>query len=111
MPEGAERVEASGKVVTPGLVDAHAHVGVYEEGEGWAGNDTNEMTDPDTAQVAAAIDAINPAELGFRDALAGGVPGGQRQPRLGQPDRRPDRRDQDLGPHASTRWCCGSRAA
>ena len=44
----------------PGFVDAHAHVGVWGEGEGWAGQDTNEMTDPVTAQVRA-IDAINPA--------------------------------------------------
>ncbi len=56
----------------PGFIDAHAHVGVHEEGEGWAGNDTNEMTDPVMAQVRA-IDAINPYDLGFRDAITGGV--------------------------------------
>ena len=56
----------------PGFIDAHAHVGVSEEAEGWAGQDTNEMTEPVTAQVRA-IDAINPADLGFRDAISGGV--------------------------------------
>jgi imidazolonepropionase-like amidohydrolase len=72
VPADAERVDAGGKIVTPGLIDAHAHVGVWEEAEGWAGNDVNEMTSPVTAQVRA-IDAINPAELGFRDAVSGGV--------------------------------------
>jgi imidazolonepropionase-like amidohydrolase len=72
VPEGAERIEAQGKVATPGLIDAHAHVGVWEEAEGWEGDDVNEMTDPVTAQVRA-IDAINPSDLGFRDAVGGGV--------------------------------------
>ena len=53
----------------PGFVDAHAHVGVLGEGEGWSGQDTNELTDPVTAQVRA-LDAIYPADLGFTDALA-----------------------------------------
>jgi imidazolonepropionase-like amidohydrolase len=72
VPDGVERVDATGKVVLPGLVDAHVHLGVHEEGEGWAGQDTNEMTDPVTAHVRA-LDAINPADLGFQDAVAGGV--------------------------------------
>jgi imidazolonepropionase-like amidohydrolase len=72
VPEGAERVDATGKVVLPGLVDAHVHLGVHSEGDGWAGQDTNEMTDPVTPQVRA-LDAINPADLGFADAVAGGV--------------------------------------
>jgi imidazolonepropionase-like amidohydrolase len=72
VPDGAERVDATGKVVLPGLVDAHTHLGVHEEAEGWAGDDTNEMTDPVTPHVRA-LDGINPADLGFRDAVAGGV--------------------------------------
>jgi imidazolonepropionase-like amidohydrolase len=72
VPEGVERVDAAGKVVLPGLVDAHVHLGVHEEAEGWAGQDTNELTDPVTPQVRA-LDAINPADLGFADAVAGGV--------------------------------------
>lgn len=72
VPDGAEIVDAGGCWVLPGFVEAHAHVGVYEEGEGWAGQDTNEMTDPVTAKVRA-IDAINPDDEGFRDALCGGV--------------------------------------
>jgi imidazolonepropionase-like amidohydrolase len=72
VPDGAEWVGAAGKVVLPGLVDAHTHLGVHEEAEGWAGQDTNEMTEPVTPQVRA-LDAINPADLGFADAVAGGV--------------------------------------
>jgi imidazolonepropionase-like amidohydrolase len=70
--DGYDVVDAAGKWVLPGFIDAHAHVGVHEEAEGWAGNDTNEMTSPVTAQVRA-LDAINPADLGFRDAIMGGV--------------------------------------
>jgi imidazolonepropionase-like amidohydrolase len=72
VPEGVERVDAAGKVVLPGLVDAHVHLGVHSEGDGWAGQDTNELTDPVTPHVRA-LDAINPADLGFADAVAGGV--------------------------------------
>jgi len=72
VPDGVDRVDAAGKVVLPGLVDAHVHLGVHEEGEGWAGQDTNELTDPVTPQVRA-LDAINPDDLGFVDAVAGGV--------------------------------------
>ena len=72
IPDGAEVIDAAGSWILPGFIDAHAHVGVSEEAEGWAGQDTNEMTEPVTAQVRA-IDAINPADLGFRDAISGGV--------------------------------------
>ncbi len=72
VPAGVDVVDAAGKWVLPGFIDAHAHAGVHEEAEGWAGDDTNERTDPCTAQVRA-LDAINPADLGFRDAITGGV--------------------------------------
>ena len=72
VPDGAQVIDAAGSWVLPGFVEAHGHVGVHEEAEGWAGSDTNEMTDPVTANVRA-LDAINPADLGFRDAVGGGV--------------------------------------
>ena len=72
VPADVAVVDATGKWVLPGFIDAHAHVGVSEEAEGWAGQDTNERTDPVTAQVRA-LDAINPADLGLRDAITGGV--------------------------------------
>src|SRR6266849_6596077 len=72
VPAGTDVVDAPGKWVLPGFIEAHAHAGLAEEAEGWAGQDTNERTDPVTAQVRA-LDAINPADQGFRDAITGGV--------------------------------------
>ena len=72
VPPGTEVIDATGKWVLPGFIDAHAHAGVAEEAEGWAGQDTNERTDPNAAHVRA-LDAINPADQGFRDAIGGGV--------------------------------------
>jgi imidazolonepropionase-like amidohydrolase len=72
IPDDAEIVDASGTWVLPGFVEAHGHVGVFEEGQGWAGVDVNEMTDPNGARLRA-LDGINPDDEGFRDALAGGV--------------------------------------
>jgi len=72
VPDGVPLVDAAGSWVLPGLVEAHAHLGVSEEGEGWAGSDVNERTHPDGAALRA-LDAINVEEEGFRDALLGGV--------------------------------------
>jgi imidazolonepropionase-like amidohydrolase len=72
VPDGVEVIDAAGKWVLPGFIEAHGHVGAHEEAEGWAGADSNELTDPVTAHVRA-LDAINPADLGFRDAIGGGV--------------------------------------
>jgi imidazolonepropionase-like amidohydrolase len=72
IPAGARVIDATGRWVLPGFIEAHGHVGVHEEAEGWAGSDSNELTEPVTAHVRA-LDAINPADLGFRDAISGGV--------------------------------------
>jgi len=77
-------IDASGKWVLPGFLEAHGHVGVHEEGNGWAGSDTNEMTDPVGARFRA-LDAINPADEGFRDALSGGVTSVVVKPGSGNP--------------------------
>jgi imidazolonepropionase-like amidohydrolase len=72
VPDGVAVIDAESKWVLPGFIEAHGHVGAHEEAEGWAGADSNELTDPVTAHVRA-LDAINPADLGFRDAIGGGV--------------------------------------
>ncbi|MFE3174424.1 amidohydrolase [Amycolatopsis sp. NPDC059090] len=84
VPEDAELVDASGSWVLPGFIDAHAHLGVHEDGEGWAGNDTNEMTDPNGARFRA-VDGIDPYEPGFDDALSGGVTSVVIKPGSGNP--------------------------
>ncbi|KNZ69881.1 amidohydrolase [Thermincola ferriacetica] len=72
IPEGAEVIDAAGKIVMPGLIDAHCHVGILEEVYRQEGNDVNESTEPVTPHLRA-IDGINPEDLGFQDALEGGV--------------------------------------
>ncbi len=84
IPAGAEIIDAGGRWLLPGFIDAHTHLGVHEEAEGWAGSDTNELTDPVTAGVRA-LDAINPADLGFADALSGGVTAVNINPGSGNP--------------------------
>lgn len=84
VPDGAEVVEASGSWVVPGFVESHGHIGVHEEGEGWSGNDTNEMTDPNGSRFRA-IDGIDIEEEGFRDALRGGVTTAVIKPGSGNP--------------------------
>lgn len=65
-------VDCSGKYITPGLIDAHSHVGLHEEGAGSAAADANESTNAITPFLRA-IDAIFPEDLGFFDARRGGV--------------------------------------
>ncbi|MDQ2838451.1 MAG: amidohydrolase [Actinomycetota bacterium] len=84
LAKGIQTVDASGKWVLPGFIDAHAHLGVVEEGIGWAGDDVNEMTDPVGARLRA-LDAINPSDVGFDDALAGGVTSCVVKPGSGNP--------------------------
>jgi imidazolonepropionase-like amidohydrolase len=58
----------------PGMIDAHCHIGIYEETIGWAGEDGNEATDPVTPHLRA-VDAIkaNADEGGLRKALESGI--------------------------------------
>ena len=71
-PVGATVIDAEGRLVTPGCVDAHCHIGLDNEGMGWEGMDYNEITDPVTPQMRA-IDSINPLDEAFGLALKGGV--------------------------------------
>ncbi|MEU4327488.1 amidohydrolase [Nonomuraea dietziae] len=84
IPDGVQVVDAQGGWVLPGFVEAHGHLGVHEEADGWAGQDTNEMTDPNGARLRA-LDAINPGDLGFADALSGGVTTAVIKPGSGNP--------------------------
>lgn len=65
-------IDASGMVVTPGLIDAHCHVGMFEDSLGFEGDDGNEEGDPITPHLRA-IDAINPFDRAFEDARRSGI--------------------------------------
>ena len=72
VPEGVKILKA--KYVMPGLVEAHCHIGIWEETVGWAGSDGNERTEPATPHVRA-LDGIkaNADEGGLRAALHEGI--------------------------------------
>ncbi|MBQ1893907.1 MAG: amidohydrolase [Clostridia bacterium] len=70
--EDAEVIELSGLTVIPGIIDAHCHIGMFEDGMGFEGDDGNEMSSPSTPEVRA-IDAINPFDKCFEEAMRGGV--------------------------------------
>ncbi len=71
-PAGVTVVDASGKWVTPGIIDAHSHLGVYPSPGVEGHDDGNEATDPNTAEVWAEH-SVWPQDPQFPLALAGGV--------------------------------------
>lgn len=68
----AKEIDAKGMYMLPGLVDAHCHVGMWEDGMRDEGSDGNEMTGAVTAEMRA-IDGINPYDRCFEEALEAGV--------------------------------------
>lgn len=71
-PADAQVIDATGCLVTPGLIDGHCHIGMEEAAIGFEGTDGNECTDPLTPQVRA-IDAIQPMDETLAQAAAAGV--------------------------------------
>ncbi len=72
IPADAEIYDAAGKVVMPGLIDAHSHVSIFPDKVGWEYSDGNEMTDPITPHLRA-LDAINPDDFGLKELVEAGV--------------------------------------
>jgi imidazolonepropionase-like amidohydrolase len=72
LPPAARIIDAQGLEVLPGFVDAHCHVGMWEDAVGFEGDDGNESTDPLTPQLRA-VDAIYHADRAFREAYEAGV--------------------------------------
>ena len=71
-PLDVKVIDAEGKMVLPGLIDAHCHLGLFEEGIGFEGSDGNEMVDPVTPHLRG-IDGMNPMDISFREAYEGGI--------------------------------------
>lgn len=69
-PTGAEVIDAEGRLVTPGCVEAHCHIGL--DGIATREKDYNENLNPITPNVRA-IDGIDPTEEGLKNAIKGGV--------------------------------------
>ena len=65
-------IDARGNLVMPGIIEAHCHMGITEEKKGREGDDCNETVDPVTPYLRA-VDAINPMDDAFHDALKAGI--------------------------------------
>ncbi len=65
-------INADGRLCLPGFIDAHTHIGVWEDGLAFEGDDGNEDTDPATPHLRA-IDMINPCDRCFDEAARAGV--------------------------------------
>jgi imidazolonepropionase-like amidohydrolase len=71
-PDGATVIDAEGKHVLPGFVDAHTHLGLEGTAMRWEGDDVNEMADPVTPHMRT-IDAINAFDESFAETVMAGV--------------------------------------
>lgn len=71
-PNKGQNLDVQGALVMPGLIDAHSHIGISEEKKGAIGDDCNEGTNPVTPSLRA-IDAINPMDSAFHEAIAAGI--------------------------------------
>ncbi len=72
VPADAQIIDVEGRIITPGFIDAHTHIGIDEEIHQPIGDDCNEMTEPNTAELRA-MDAINYRDLSFQDAVKAGI--------------------------------------
>lgn len=68
----SEIIDAKGRYVLPGFVDAHCHVGMWEDSVGFEGDDGNETSDPVMPHLRA-IDAVYHADRAFVEARENGV--------------------------------------
>ena len=71
-PANATVIDAGGRLITPGCVEAHCHIGVHNSTMRWEGADFNERSDPLTPHMRA-IDGINPIDEAFSLAVQYGV--------------------------------------
>ncbi|WP_409301161.1 amidohydrolase [Peribacillus sp. SCS-155] len=67
-----QEIDCNGSFLFPGFIDVHTHLGLYDEGTGWAGNDANETIEPMTPHIRA-IDGVYPFDAAFTDAVQSGI--------------------------------------
>ncbi|AGK54371.1 amidohydrolase [Bacillus sp. 1NLA3E] len=65
-------IDCSNGYLLPGFIDVHTHLGLYDEGTGWAGNDANETIEPLSPHIRA-IDGVYPLDPAFSDAISHGI--------------------------------------
>jgi imidazolonepropionase-like amidohydrolase len=65
-------IDAKGLWVMPGIIEAHCHIGISEEKEGQEQDDSNETTLPVTPYIRA-LDAVNPMDAAFHNAIQAGI--------------------------------------
>lgn len=65
-------IDCNNKYLFPGFIDVHTHLGLYDEGTGWAGNDANETVEPLSPHIRA-IDGVYPLDVAFSDAVKYGI--------------------------------------
>lgn len=69
---GTDVIDVEGRLVMPGIIEAHCHMGITEEKKGMEGDDCNENVQPITPYLRA-IDAINTMDAAFDDAVRAGI--------------------------------------
>ncbi|WP_226671236.1 amidohydrolase [Metabacillus litoralis] len=67
-----EIINCKNHYLFPGFIDVHTHLGLYDEGTGWAGNDANETIEPLTPHIRA-LDGVHPLDPAFQDAIKYGI--------------------------------------
>ncbi|MFE8695845.1 amidohydrolase [Cytobacillus sp. FJAT-53684] len=65
-------IDCSYNFLMPGFIDVHTHLGLYDEGTGWAGNDANETAEAMSPHVRA-MDGVHPLDPAFTDAVRHGI--------------------------------------
>lgn len=70
--EQTDVIDAGGRLIMPGIIEAHCHMGITEEKKGMEGDDCNENVQPITPYLRA-IDAINSMDAAFDDAVRAGI--------------------------------------
>nr|WP_295975518.1 amidohydrolase [uncultured Bacillus sp.] len=65
-------LDCAGLYLFPGFIDVHTHLGLYNEGIGWAGTDANETTESVTPHVRA-MDGVYPLDPAFLEAVKAGI--------------------------------------